>query len=81
MTVTFSFGSDIFPRLIFTYMDNPKVALVARKGLGDGLINFVIAYNLSINNYDVTLYNNFMSELSEWLSGIPVKPWPLPENC
>jgi hypothetical protein len=59
----------------------PKIAIVARKGLGDGLINLVIANNLRINNYDVTLYNNFMAQLTNWISDICIKPWPLLDNC
>lgn len=59
----------------------PKIAIVARKGLGDGLINLIIANNLRVNGYDVTLYNNFMSQLSGWLPDTCIKPWPLLENC
>lgn len=59
----------------------PNIAIVARKGLGDGLINLIIARNLYINNFNVILYNNFMSQLSEWIPDITIKPWPLPENC
>lgn len=66
-------------------MDNqfcPKIAIVARKGLGDGLINLLIAGNLRLNNYEVTLYHNFVSQLSAWLSqDIIVKLWPAPECC
>ncbi len=59
----------------------PKIAIVARKGLGDGLINLIIANNLRINDYDVTLYNNFMSQLTDWLPDLCIKPWPLLDDC
>lgn len=65
-------------------MDNqirPKIAIVARKGLGDGLINLIIARNLCINDYDVTLYNNFIFQLTGWLHNIRIKPWPLLNDC
>jgi heptosyltransferase III len=54
----------------------PKVAIVASKGLGDGLIFLVIANNLQKNGFKVTFYSNFISHLQSWIPAISVKPFP-----
>ena len=53
-----------------------KIAVIASVGLGDGVILLILANNLARNNFDVFFYSNTISQLSEWLPNITVRPYP-----
>ncbi len=53
----------------------PKIALAAGAGLGDGLIELILANNLSINGFDVTFYSNPVAQFGEWLPRLKVKSY------
>lgn len=57
-----------------------KIAIAASRGIGDGLITLVLANNLLINHYDVTLFSNPISQLNGWFPKIEVLPYPKPEK-
>jgi len=58
-----------------------KTALVASPALGDGVIFMILANNLALNGFDVTLYSNPFSAMAEWLPRISVRPAPELAAC
>jgi len=55
-----------------------KCCIFSCKGLGDGLINLVLGYNLFLNDYKVTLYHdNHLDDLQSWFSYITILPFPV----
>lgn len=57
-------------------MTKRKMAVFSCPGLGDGLVSLQLAYNLSLNGYQVELFHekNFR-ELQAWTE-IPINPYP-----
>ncbi len=53
-----------------------RVAIFSSHGLGDGLIQLVLANNLFRNGYEVTYYSDFVSQLDDYIEGIQVLPFP-----
>jgi heptosyltransferase III len=53
-----------------------RVAIFSSHGLGDGLIQLVMANNFHINGYEVSYYNDFVSQLQDYITGILVQPFP-----
>ena len=53
-----------------------KVAIVTCNTLGDGLLYMTLAHNLQQNGYDVVVYSNMISQLSEWFPGKAILPYP-----
>jgi len=57
-----------------------KVAILPSLGMGDALIEMVIANNLALNNYDVTFFSDFGYQLEHFISNYHVKPTPSAES-
>lgn len=53
-----------------------NIAIVCAKGIGDGLTWMVIAHQLYLNNYNVVVYSNILSEISDWFPNIDIKKNP-----
>lgn len=53
-----------------------NAAIIASAGLGDGLIQLVLARNLRLAGYEVTFYCNPVAELDDYLPGISAMPFP-----
>ncbi len=53
-----------------------KIAIAASRGVGDGLISLVLANNLAINNFDVTIFSNPISQLNDWFPNFTILPYP-----
>lgn len=52
------------------------VAIIASAGLGDGLIQMVIANNLLLNACRVTFFNDHIHELRTYFPSVRAKPYP-----
>lgn len=51
-----------------------KGAVISRDGLGDGLVALILAHNLHLNGWDVTMYQKgICDQLQAWLSHINLK--------
>lgn len=53
-----------------------KIALFSAPGMGDGLLWLVIAHNLALNGFDITLYNDPIADLQSWIKQVIVKKNP-----
>lgn len=53
-----------------------RVAIVPSHGLGDGLIQLVLANNLCLNGCDVTYFHDYMAQMAEYVEGIRVLSMP-----
>ena len=53
-----------------------NAAIFASDGLGDGLIQLVLAKNLSDAGYEVTFFNDHVAELNDYLPDIDARPFP-----
>lgn len=53
-----------------------RVAIFSSHGMGDGLIQLVMANNFHVNGYLVSYYNDFVSQLQDYIPGIQVLPFP-----
>ncbi len=58
-----------------------RIAIVAAKAIGDGLVSLVLARNLVRSGYDTTFYSDPFSQLGAWLPGLKLKPQPSKESC
>jgi heptosyltransferase III len=56
--------------------DQPKVALVSFDSLGDSLIYLMMAENLRLNGYLLTLYSNVADQIKHWLPNLTINPYP-----
>lgn len=56
-------------------LERPNIAIVASSGMGDGLVYLILANNLYRNGFDVTLYNNHISQLQAWLPHLTCKAY------
>lgn len=45
-------------------------------GLGDGLISFVLAQNLHLNGYSVSVFHPFLSSMQDWFPHFTISPFP-----
>ena len=52
-----------------------RVAMLCSTGLGDALLQMVIANNLAANGYAVTFYSNFAHQLKAMVNNFTVKPF------
>lgn len=52
-----------------------KIAIIPGRGLGDGLLFMIISHNLK-DIYDITLFNNALSEMTRWFPGKKIVPHP-----
>jgi len=57
-----------------------KVAILPSLGMGDALIEMIIANNLAINNYDVTFFSDFGCQLEHFINNYQVEPTPSAES-
>lgn len=53
-----------------------EVAIFSSHGLGDGLIQLVLANNLHLNGYKVCYYSDFIHQLNDYIADISVLPFP-----
>jgi len=53
-----------------------SIAIICARGIGDGLTWMVIAHQLYLNQYQVTVYSDILSELSDWFPNIEIKHNP-----
>jgi hypothetical protein len=53
-----------------------KAAIFCSQGLGDGLLFLVIAQNLKIEGYEVTLFHNSLFEMKKWFPNILFSSYP-----
>jgi len=60
----------------FFFLQMKSIAIICAKGIGDGLTWMVIAHQLYLNKYQVTVYSDILSELSEWFPNIKVRRNP-----
>jgi heptosyltransferase-3 len=62
-------------------VQNPvKIAILMIPTLGDTLLYLVLANNLQINDYQVTLFSTPFSHLKKWLPNVLLKPLPVGED-
>jgi heptosyltransferase-3 len=57
-----------------------KIAVVAAKGLGDGLLSLVLSHNLLKSGHEVTTFNPLLPQLQRWFDEKKLAPFPKPEN-
>lgn len=53
-----------------------SIAIICARGIGDGLTWMVIAHQLHLNKYQVTVYSDILSELSDWFPNVDIKRNP-----
>ncbi len=56
-------------------------AVFCCKGLGDGLISMILAHNLEINGFEITVFHPFLKELEAWFPDFSVEPLPKMEKA
>ncbi len=54
----------------------PKIALLSSPLLGDSVNFLLFANNLSLNGFEVTVFSNILSSMSDWLPQIKVRAMP-----
>lgn len=57
-------------------MRDVRVAIFPSYGLGDGLIQLVLANNLRLNGYEVTFYSDHLQDLDPYVPGITIRKFP-----
>ncbi|MDT3670434.1 MAG: glycosyltransferase family 9 protein [Aromatoleum sp.] len=57
-------------------MAEDPIALVSFDSLGDSLIYVMMADNLQLNGFDVTLFGRVAHQLREWVPHLKVQPYP-----
>lgn len=65
---------------ISQYSNSCHVGLVPSLGLGDSLIYLVLANNLALSGFQVTLISNHLAHFASWLPALRVIPFPPPEE-
>jgi heptosyltransferase III len=55
---------------------NQKVAVVAARGFGDGLMSLVLSHHLHQAGHQVTTFNGPMTQLSSWFPHLTIIPYP-----
>lgn len=53
-----------------------KIALVSFDSLGDSLLYLLFAYNLKINQFNITCYSNVGFQLNSWIPKLEILPYP-----
>lgn len=53
-----------------------KIAIVAARGLGDGLLSLILSHNLQLAGHDVTTFNPHLPQLQEWFKDKTLLPYP-----
>jgi len=61
-------------------MADVRIALVSYDSLGDSLIYLMMADNLQINGFDVTLYGDVAHQLRHWVPHLRIERCPAEEN-
>lgn len=56
--------------------NNCRLAIVRSMGLGDSLMNLVIASNLARAGYSVTMLSNHLARFAPWLPDLEMLPFP-----
>lgn len=51
---------------------NSHIAVIPAKGLGDGLIQMVLSYNLAKNGYRVDFFHHFLTEMQDWFPTVNI---------
>ena len=59
---------------------NASIAIFCSQGLGDALLQMIIANNLALNGYRVTFYSDFAYQLKDYVDNYTVKPRPIPSS-
>ncbi len=54
----------------------PNVAIVCAAGLGDSVIQMVLANSIAANGFSVSLYSDYAHELSKYQSEVALRPFP-----
>lgn len=53
-----------------------NIAVVAAKGLGDGLLSSILSHNLTLSGHQVTTFNTLLSQLQRWFPKLKCAPFP-----
>lgn len=61
-------------------MTKASIALVSFESLGDSLIYTMMAENLRLNGYAITLFGNIPYQLREWFPQLSIQPYPQAEK-
>lgn len=59
-----------------TVMRKAKIAVVSFDSLGDSLLYLLIAENLRLNGFDISLYGNVAYQIRSWLPQLRIAPLP-----
>jgi hypothetical protein len=52
------------------------IGIICSEGLGDTLLQMIIAYNLAENGFEVTFYSNYAYHLRDKVHGYRIEPFP-----
>lgn len=69
------YNHTLISHLLFV-LQMKSIAIICARGIGDGLTWMVIAHQLYLNQYQVTVYSDILSELSDWFPNIEIKHNP-----
>lgn len=56
-----------------------RIAVIAARGLGDGLLSMILSHNLSLEGHDVTTFSSPLCQLKRWFPGKRIEPFPVVE--
>ena len=52
------------------------IAIISARGLGDGILSMIIAHHLQQNDYSVTVFHDFLTQLREWFPQQTILNYP-----
>lgn len=61
-------------------MRKAKIGMVSFDSLGDSLVYLLIAENLRLNDFDISLYSNIAYQIRDWIPQLHILPLPAPDD-